>query len=132
MELLRKRSNYTIAEIDRFQDLIDAFFSKYIEQVGNEGITNYIHMLGSGHVRYYMEIHKNLYKYSQQGWESLNAKYKQVFFNHTQRGGHSGSATEETERSYIESIMKAFQRELLWITGDAEYYFSVTKVDYEN
>jgi hypothetical protein len=76
MEILRKRSNYTIAEKDQFQDLFDAFFSKYIEQVGIERITNYIHMLGSGHVRYYMEIHKKLYKYSQQGWESLSAKYK--------------------------------------------------------
>jgi hypothetical protein len=36
-------------------------------------------MLGSGHVKYYMVEHHNLFKYSQQGWESLNAKYKQVF-----------------------------------------------------
>ncbi len=92
-----------------------------------EGITNYIHMLSSGHFKYYMEVHKNLYKYSQQGWESLNAKYKQVFFNCTQRGGHFGNSTEETEQSYIESVMKAFQRELLWIPGDAEYYFEKTK-----
>ena len=84
MEVLRKKSDYTNEEIEHFQDLIDDFFSKYIAEVGIEGITNYIHMLGSGHVMYYMNVHKNLYKYSQQGWESLHAKYKQVFFNHTQ------------------------------------------------
>ena len=81
-------------------------------------------MLASGHIKYYMDVHNNLYKYSQQGWESLNAKYKQVFFTHTQRGGHYGDSTEEREKSYIESVMKAFQRELLWITGDAEHYFT--------
>ena len=97
MEILRKRSDYTPADIEQFQDYIDVFFSEYIKETGAEGITNYIHMLGSGHVKYYMEVHKNLYKYSQQGWESLNAKYKQVFFNHTQRGGHSGNSTLETD-----------------------------------
>jgi hypothetical protein len=51
----------------------------FIDEVGVEGITNYLHMLGSGHIKYYMEIHGNLYKYSQQGWESLNAKYKHFF-----------------------------------------------------
>jgi hypothetical protein len=124
MEIVRKRSQYTDADIERFQDLIDVFFQEYINETGVEGITNYIHMLGSGHIRYYMEVHRNLYKYSQQGWESLNAKYKQVFFNHTQRGGNYGQSTEETERSYLRSVMKAFQRELLWISGDAEYYFT--------
>lgn len=40
--------------------------------VGQEGITNCIHMLGSGHIVYYSEVHRNLYKFSQQNWESLN------------------------------------------------------------
>jgi hypothetical protein len=55
------------------------FSQEYIKIVGVEGITNYIHLLGSGHVKYYMQEHQNLYKYSQQGWESLNANFKQVF-----------------------------------------------------
>jgi DNA-binding PadR family transcriptional regulator len=84
-------------------------------------------MLGSGHIRYYMETHRNLYKLSQQGWESLNSKFKQVFFRHTQRGGNYGKVTEENELSYLFSIMKAFQRELLWISGDAEKYFNTNK-----
>ncbi len=94
MQILRKRSEYTDDEINLFQDLIDDFFQKYIKETGVEGMTNYIHMLGSGHIKYYMELHRNLYKFSQQGWESLNSKYKQVFFRHTQRGGHYGAETE--------------------------------------
>jgi hypothetical protein len=64
----------------------------YVEHssAGKEGITNYIHMLGSGHIKHYMTIHHNLYKYSQQGWESLNEKFKLMLFNHMQRGGNFG------------------------------------------
>jgi hypothetical protein len=41
-----------------------------------------------------------------------------------QRGGHFGEVTEdESEYSYIESIMKALQKELLWVSGDAEHHF---------
>jgi len=124
MEILRKRSEYHDDDITAFQDLIDDFFEKYVSLTGCEGITNYIHMLASGHVKYYMGVHRNLYKFSQQGWESLNSKYKQVFFRHTQRGGNFGKGVEENELSYLFSVMKAFQRELLWISGDAEEYFA--------
>jgi hypothetical protein len=123
MEILRKQSDYTDDDINLFQDLIDDFFEQYIEVTGVEGITNYLHMLGSGHFKYYMQIHRNLYKFSQQGWESLNSKFKQVFFRHTQRGGHYGRESDENERFYLASVMRAFQREKLWISGDAEHYF---------
>ena len=123
MEILRKQSDYTDDDINLFQDLIDDFFEQYIEVTGVEGITNYLHMLGSGHFKYYMQIHRNLYKFSQQGWESLNSKFKQVFFRHTQRGGHYGRESDENERFYLASVMRAFQREMLWISGDAEHYF---------
>jgi hypothetical protein len=112
MEILRKQSDYTDKEIDLFQDLIDTFFEKYTSETGVEGITNYIHMLASGHTKYYMQMHRNLYKYSQQGWEALNSKYKQVFFRDTQQGGNYEKLHDENERYYLLSIIKAFQREM--------------------
>jgi len=123
MQILRKRSDFTDQDIKSFKDLIDSFFQKYLKETGVEGITNYIHMLASGHIKYYMELHRNLYKYSQQGWESLNSKFKQVYFRHTQRGGNYGCNTEENERAHLCSIMKAFQHEVLWILGEAENHF---------
>ncbi len=71
-----------------------------------------------------MKLHGNLYKYSQQGWESLNEKFKLSFFNHTQRGGNFGSEAAEHERSYLKSIYMFFQREILWMSGVAEQHFS--------
>jgi len=64
-----KWSEYTEQDINNFQLKIDDFFRAYVEQsgAGTEGVTNYIHMLGSSHISYYMKSHGNLYKYSQQG-----------------------------------------------------------------
>jgi hypothetical protein len=125
MKILRKKGEYTDDDISEFQELIDDFFLSYIEEcgAGKEGVTNYIHMLGSGHVKHYMVTHRNLYKFSQQGWESLNAKFKLTFFNHTQCGGNFGKNVSENEKSYLKSIFMAFQRELLWVSGVAEDYF---------
>jgi hypothetical protein len=79
-------------DITNFQLKIDDFFNAYVELsgAGKEGVTNYLYMLGSGHIKYYMKMHGNLYKYSQQGWESLNENVKLSFFNHTQCGGNYG------------------------------------------
>lgn len=124
--ILRQSSEYSDDEITDFQEKIDRFFYNYLENSGasKEGITNYLHMLGSGHVSYYMKKHKNLSKFSQQGWESLNEKVKLIFFNHTQRGGNYGSSAGGQERYYLRSIFLAFQREVMWISGMAESLFT--------
>jgi len=74
-------------------------------------------------LKYYVSIHHNLYKYSQQGWESLNEKFKLIFFNHTQRRGTFAKNSEEMEGSYLKSIYRDFQHEVLWISGVADDYF---------
>jgi hypothetical protein len=117
--------NTQTKKLSFFRIKLTIFFYLYVEKsgAGKEGITNYLHMLGSAHIIYYMQIHRNLYKYSQQGWESMNEKFKLIFFNHTQRGGNFGKNSEETERSYLKSIYWAFQREVLWISRVAEDHF---------
>jgi hypothetical protein len=81
MIILWQQHGYTDDFIKTFQTKIDEFFLQYIELsgAGKEEITNYIHMLGSGHISYFMKQHHNLYKFSQQGWESLNKKFIQSF-----------------------------------------------------
>ncbi len=103
MKILQKKNEYTDDDISEFQELIDNFFFSYIEEcgAGKEGVTNYIHMLGSGHVKHYMVTHHNLYQFSEQCWESLNAKFKLTFFNHTQHGGNFSKNASEIEKSYL-------------------------------
>mgnify|MGYP006998225212 CR=1 FL=1 len=126
MVILRQPNEYTNEDIIAFQSKMDDFFIAYVESsgAGKEGVTNYIHMLGSSHISYYMKQHRNLYKFSQQGWESLNEKFKLTFFNHSQRGGNYGKNVAENERYYLKTIFMVFQRELLWMSGIAEEYFT--------
>jgi hypothetical protein len=125
MRILRKRSKYTEEDINEFQLKRNDFFIAFVEESGaaKEGVTNNIHMLGSGHIAYYMRAHRNLYKFYQEGWESLNEKVKLSFINHTQRGGNFGTDNMEQERSYLRSIFVLFQRELLWMSGIADQQF---------
>jgi hypothetical protein len=116
-EILRKKGEkYTTEEEDAFQNEIDVFFQLWVNLHQHEGVTNYIHMLGAGHVKEYMREWGNLNKFSQQGWESLNALIKAFFFRRTNRGGG-----DKNEKSKLVPIAKLLQRRLMWLcdlTGD--------------
>jgi hypothetical protein len=59
MDVLLLKREYTDEDIESFQEKIDDFLITYVERfgAGKEGITNYIHILGSGHLKYYMTLH---------------------------------------------------------------------------
>ena len=40
------------ADIENYQELADRFFVNWLQMVGYDGVTNYFHMIGAGHVRY--------------------------------------------------------------------------------
>ena len=85
MKILRKKgSNYTDQELTLFEHHSDHFFQMWVELHGQQGVTNYLHMIGSGHMLEYMRCWGNLTKYSQQGWEALNALIK-LFLQDKQR-----------------------------------------------
>ena len=109
IELLQKPTDFTDDEIEEFQTLIDSFYEKWIKMVGTEGITNYVHMLGSGHICYYLQQHRNLYKFSQQNWESLNEKMKTTYFRSTQRGGNYGKTHQKTTDFTCFLYLKSFK-----------------------
>jgi hypothetical protein len=43
------------ADIDHFQDIAHICSSSWLDLVGYDGISNYIHMIGAGHIRYFMK-----------------------------------------------------------------------------
>ena len=75
-------------------------------------------MLGSGHVSYYMKKYRNLYCYNQQGWEGLNSKITDYFFQHSGKGGGKGN------QLYIEAVGRMLLRDLMWRSGLAEKFFN--------
>ena len=68
-------------ELKSFVEHAYDFFLLWVELYGHQGVTNYIHMIGSVHFDEYMSKWGNLNKYSQQGWEALNALIKLFFLD---------------------------------------------------
>eukprot|EP00978_Attheya_sp_CCMP212_P007591 scaffold17549_cov35-Attheya_sp.AAC.2 len=109
MEWIRKRENFTDDEIVSFQDTVDEFIELWIGLNGTQGMINYLHDLAAGHFSYYLRKYRNLYRYSQQGWEAFMGLLKTVDHSKTNFGEHSNGG------------------ELLFRTGDAAHYFENIK-----
>jgi len=79
-------------------------------------MTNYIHMVGSGHIGDFLLRWRNLYRHSQQGWEALNDLIKTFVHRRTQRGGNMGSGAGASN-SMLLPIARWLQRRIFWILG---------------
>jgi hypothetical protein len=119
--ILRKNTDATEEEIATFQDHIDAWFQDWVKVYGKEGCTNYTHLLSSSHVMRYMQEWKCLHRFSQQGWEALNALIKSYFFRRTNRGGLSKNSTE---KSKLLGIARWLQRRIMWYRGIGDLLFA--------
>jgi hypothetical protein len=102
----------SLDEVQEFQRYVDLFYNEYVELVGRRGITNYFHMLGSGHVAEYLLACGNLYIHSQQGWEAFNSFVKVFYFRRTNRGGGRSSECNRTRQ-----MARRFGRRLIWMSG---------------
>lgn len=111
MKTLRQKNDFDDAHVVKFQLLVDDFFQEYIRVNGRAGITNYFHMLGSGHISEFLFIYRNLYQHSQQGWEAFNSYLKVFFFRRTSRGGGRGDFNR------VRQIARWLARRLVWMSG---------------
>ena len=60
-----------------------------------------------------------MYKFSQQGWESLNYLIKRFFFLRTNKGG--GRSDKQLR---LLPIARIFQRRILWLSGLADKHLA--------
>ena len=54
IKTLRQKDNFEDSEIDDFQTKADNLYRNWIKLHGINGVTNYFHMIGSGHILYYL------------------------------------------------------------------------------
>jgi hypothetical protein len=109
---MRKRNDFTDAEVHEFQWSVNQFAQVWVRiNKRKEGITNYIHLMISGHLSDYLFKWRNLYVHSQQGWEALNLAVKKFFFCRTNRGGGWGS------RNRLLPVAHWLARRLVWSSG---------------
>ena len=126
IEIILIRKPFTDEMIYSFQDKVDKYYEKWINLTGRNGMTNYIHFLGSGHVAYYLFKYRNLYRFSQQGFEAMMGKIKAIYHRCTSRGGN-GSA--EQTRSHILQVAHFLLRMMMWHSGVGDNYFRQKYVD---
>jgi hypothetical protein len=112
MVLLRKKDNFTNMEIASYQNHADVFFQAWVELWQKKGITNYLHMIGSGHISDYLYRWSNLYRFSQQGWEAMNSLIKTFFFRRT---SHGGGVRGKSKKSRLVPIARWLQRRIVFL-----------------
>jgi hypothetical protein len=71
-EKASQHEDYTDEEIKEYQHAADRFFELWVPMTGLDGQSNYIHMIRSGHFRFFLEKWQSLYRYEQEGWEGMN------------------------------------------------------------
>ena len=109
--ILCSKKDLSDEEIFAFQRHINVFFQTWVRlSGGRSGMTNYIHMLVSGHISEYLFKWRNLWVHSQQGWEALNSLIKTFFLRRTGRG-----SAGKGEKSRLRPIARWFQRRMIWM-----------------
>ena len=110
--LLLIREDLSDEQIYDFQWKIDQFAQGWFQiNMGDEGVTNYVHDLHAGHISDYLFHWRNLYTHSQQGWENMNFAIKRYWFRCTNRVGGKGCG------NHLQPLARWLQRLFVWMMG---------------
>jgi hypothetical protein len=116
-QLFQQKSDFTDNDINTFQRKAEEFFKSWLHLTGYNGVTTYIHMLGAGHLRYFLWKWRNLNRLSNQGWESYNALVAAYWHHRTTKGGIAD------DRSKILSIARWLSRMIMWRSSEGDSFF---------
>ena len=110
-----KDGDLTDDEINRAHFHGVSFFAIYVLMFP-ERITNYMHLIGAGHITYFLDKYRNLYRFSQQGWEALNKLIKSHYHHKTNHGGCQGNTNSAMVRGqHLLPIANLITRRHAWL-----------------
>jgi hypothetical protein len=99
-------------QIYDFQWKIDQFAQGWFQiNMGDEGVTNYLYDLHTGHISDYLFHWRILCTHSQQGWENMNFAIKRYWFRCTNRVGGKGCG------NHLQPLARWLQRLFVWMMG---------------
>jgi hypothetical protein len=88
LELLTLHRDYRPGEVDELELRCNKMFTSLVNHIGGiEGVTNYFHYVGCGHVVWMCRRWGNLWRYRNEGVEAFN---KIVSVRHNQHNGNGG------------------------------------------
>jgi hypothetical protein len=112
-ETMSQHEDFSDEKLDAFQECFDTSTELWTTLCGRDAISNYIHLIITGHLMYCLRKWRNFYRYENEGWEHLNASIAYYYFNRKQRGGSAGALSKEAS-SKILPIGLWFLRRLFW------------------
>jgi hypothetical protein len=131
-EWIERKEEYTESDIQKLHKLTATFMNQWIDLTDGKHMTNYIHVVGAGRLTYFAKHYGNLYRFSQQGWESLNKLIKHYYYYNTNHGGSNGNGGKDENGKYTKGtvsgqhcypLMRFCQRFMMWKLGYGDKYF---------
>ena len=129
---LQSTLDYTAEDIANLESHIDAAYGLLVTTIGGKerGVTNYFHYLGSGHVVWMIKIHGNLWRFCNEGVESINALASKRYNGFNNKGGYKATCKNELKRKCLpfEVLGSWLSRLSMWHIGTADTMFSVDSI----
>ena len=126
-ELLHSTKDYSSSDMDRLEKHIDACFNLLVSRIGGaeRGVTNYFHYLGSGHLMWLVRRYGNLWRFCNEGVESLNSVVSKRYNQFNNKGGNKQAHQGGPRKKCLpfECIGRWLGRLSCWHTGLAVQYF---------
>jgi hypothetical protein len=128
-ETLHSTLEYTAEDMADLEKHIEATYCLLVTSIGGaeHGVTNYFHYLGSGHVMWMIKRYGNLWRFCNEGVESLNSLASKRYNGFNNKGGHKATCKDETKKNCLpfEVLGSWLSRLSMWHIGTADTMFSV-------
>jgi hypothetical protein len=128
-ERLHSTLDYTTEDIEELECDIDAAYGMLVKSIGGKegGITNYFHYLGSGHIIWMIKRYGNLWRFCNEGAESMNGMASKRYNMFNNKGGYKSSCKTEMQRKCtpFEVLGDWLARLSMWHIGTADTLFAV-------
>ena len=110
MNVLLSKVNVNEKDVIAMQNDFDMFGNIFFYQLGygRKGMTNYLHMIQTGHLSFFLTELKCLYRFSQQGWEHLVGNIKKYVYRRSNRGGGRGTRNRLDALTHLRSRLFAY------------------------
>jgi hypothetical protein len=126
IELMTKSVDYEPGDIDTLEGYIDRAYAKLLQIAGIEGLTNYFHYFGSGHIIWMTRIHGNLWRHRNEGVEGMNGVLSLRYNKFNNRGGNKGRSKDgvNAKCEAFEVLGSWMSRLIMWQLGLGEKIFA--------
>ncbi len=118
IEIMTKIVDYEPGDIDILEGYVDRAYTKLLEIAGIEGLTNYFHYFGSGHIIWMTRIHGNLWRHRNEGVAGMNGVLSLRYNKFNNRGGNKGRSKDGNNEKCeaFEVLGSWMSRLIMWHT----------------